>query len=148
MSDPMNRVGLLQRASIFLLFIFDGGAIRESKTQAMIDLEQAEADINQTMDSIKLEVKNELTNFENAQERVGIVEDSIKLAEESLKITELRYGLGSSSYLELVDTRNNLRTAELNLLDALIAHSLSKIRVYKAIGKSMVTATGQLIKDK
>jgi outer membrane protein TolC len=130
------------------IFIFDGGSIRESKTQAMIDLEQAEADINQTMDSIKLEVKNELTNFENAQERVGIVEDSIKLAEESLKITELRYGLGSSSYLVLVDTRNNLRTTELNLLDALITHSLSKIRVYKAIGKSMVTATGQLIKDK
>jgi len=129
------------------LFIFDGGSIRESKTQAMIDVEQAEADIKQTIDSIKLEVKKELTNFDNAQDRVQIVEDSIKLAKESLKITELRYGLGSSSYLEVVDTRNNLRTVELNLLDALIAQSLSKIRVYRALGKPMVTDTGQLIND-
>jgi len=129
------------------LFIFDGGVIRESKTQAMIDLEQAEADIKETIDSIKLEIKRELTNFENAQERVQIAEDNIKLAKETLKITELRYTLGSSSYLELVDARNNLRTAELNLLDALIAHTLSKIRVHKALGRSMVTATGQLIKD-
>lgn len=129
------------------LFTFDGGSTRESRTQARINLEQAQADIDQTIDSIRLEVRNELTNFENAQERVSIVEDSIKLAEESLKVTELRYGLGTSSYLELVDARNNLRTTELNLLDALIAHRLSKIKVYKAMGKSIGTDTGQLIKE-
>lgn len=119
-------------------FIFDGGVIRESATQATITVQQAEADLEGTKEAIELELRNELTNLENARDRLKIVQANIELAKESLRITELRYSMGKTSYLELVDGRNNLRTSELNLLSAMIDHELSKIRVYRALGRPLV----------
>ena len=126
------------------LFIFDGGNIRETKTRALTNIGQAEANLLQTKEAIELEVRNELTNLENAQERVKLVQDTITLAKESLRITERRYRMGVASYLELVDARNNLRTAELNLLDALITHSTSIIRMRRAIGQPLVTSNNDI----
>jgi outer membrane protein TolC len=120
------------------IFIFDGGATRESSRQAAISLQQAEADLEGTKEFIELELRNELTSLENARDRVKIVQENIALAKESLRITELRYSMGKTSYLELVDGRNNLRTSQLNLLSALIDHELSKIRVYRALGRPLV----------
>jgi outer membrane protein len=119
------------------IFIFDGGVIRESSKRATITLQQAEADLAETKEAIELELRNQLTSLENARERVKIVQDTIALAKESLRITELRYRMGKTSYLELVDGRNNLRTAELNLLSAKIEHNLSKIRVHRALGRPL-----------
>lgn len=120
------------------IFIFDGGQIRESKIQALTNIGQAEANVLQTREAIELEVRNELTNLQNAQERVKLVQDTIELAKESQRITERRYRMGVTSYLELVDARTNLRNAQLNLLNALISYSNSLIRLYRALGRPLV----------
>lgn len=121
------------------IFIFDGGVIRESKVQALTSIDQAEANVHQTREDIELEVKSEVINLNNALERVNIVKNSIKLAKESLNIEELRYRMGLTSYLELTNAQQNLRTAELNLLTAIIQYNLSKERLYRALGRALVT---------
>jgi outer membrane protein len=120
------------------IFIFDGGATRESITRANISVSQAQSDFDQVKDDIQLEIRNELTSLENSSERVMIMQDSAALAKESLRITELRYQLGKTSYLELTNARNNLRQSELNYLDALIEYILSKIRFDRALGRPLV----------
>jgi outer membrane protein TolC len=122
------------------LFIFDGGVIKESKVRAMIGIEQAEADVHQTKDKVVLEVKNAIINLQNAQEQVNIVKNSIKLAKESVRIAELRYRMGLTGYLETTDARNNLKTAETNLLTAVIQANLSKVALDQAMGKPLVKA--------
>jgi outer membrane protein TolC len=120
------------------IFIFDGGATRESITRANISVSQAQSDFDQVKDDIQLEIRNELTSLENSSERVKIMQDSAELAKESLRITELRYQLGKTNYLELTNARNNLRQSELNYLDALIEFNLSKIRYDRALGRPLV----------
>jgi outer membrane protein TolC len=122
------------------IFIFDGGVIRESKMQAVTAIEQAEADLHQTKERIDLDVKNQFINLTNAQEQVRIVKDSIKLAQQSVRIAELRYRMGLTGYLETTDVRNNLKTAEVNLLNAIIQANLAKIGLYQAMGRALVTA--------
>jgi outer membrane protein TolC len=120
------------------IFIFDGGATRESITRANISVSQAQSDFDQVKDDIQLEIRNEVTSLENSSERVKIMQDSAALAKESLRITELRYQLGKTNYLELTNARNNLRQSELNYLDALIEYNLSKIRFDRALGRPLV----------
>jgi outer membrane protein len=120
------------------IFIFDGGVIKESKVSALIGIEQAEADLHQTKEKIVLEVKNAVINLHNAQEQVNIVKNSIRLAQESVRIAELRYRMGLTGYLETTDARNNLKTAETNLLSAVIQANLSKVALEQAIGKPLV----------
>jgi outer membrane protein TolC len=120
------------------IFIFDGGATRESITRANISVSQAQSDFDQVKDDIQLEIRNELTSLENSSERVKIMQDSAALAKESLRITELRYQLGKTNYLELTNARNNLRQSELNYLDALIEYNLSIIRYDRALGRPLV----------
>ena len=122
------------------IFIFDGGITKEKKFQAVNGIEQAEANVLQQKESIDQEVKTNLINLNIAQDRVKIVEGSIKLARESLRITELRYRMGLAGYLEVTDSRNNLRNAELNLLGAIIQHSNSKVQMLTALGRAMITA--------
>ena len=74
-----------------------------------------------------------------AGERVEIVRSSINLAQETLRIAEMRYSLGVASYLEVTDARNNLRTAELNYLNALIQYNNAKVAVLQAIGRPLVS---------
>ena len=142
--EPSWAVATLLRVPIF---IFDGGQIRESKIQALTSIGQAEANVLQTRESIELEVRNELTNLQNAQERVRLVQDTIELAKESQRITERRYRIGVTSYLELVDARNNLRSAQLNLLSALITYSNSLIRLYRALGRPLVNVNEGMQKE-
>jgi outer membrane protein len=120
------------------LFIFDGGVIRENRYRATVDIEQAKANIIATEENISLELKDSLTSLNNSQKRVEIGQASIKLAEESLKIAEMRYSTGVSGYLEVTDSRNNLRTAELNYLNALIEYNNAKILVYRSLGRPLV----------
>jgi outer membrane protein TolC len=120
------------------IFIFDGGATRESITRANISVSQAQSDLDQVKDDIQLEIRNELTALENSSERVKIMQDSAALAKESLRITEIRYQLGKTSYLELTNARNNLRQSEVNYLDSLIEYNLSKIRFDRALGRPLV----------
>lgn len=120
------------------LFIFDGGVIRENRYRATVDIEQAKANIKETEENISLEVRDALTGLENSQKRVEIGRASIDLAQESLKIAEIRYSTGVSGYLEVTDSRNNLRTAELNYLNALIEYNNGKINLYRTLGRPLI----------
>lgn len=126
------------------IFIFDGGTIKESKVRAMTDIEQAQANVQQTRETIALEIKNQLITLQNTQERVEILKNTAKQGSESLRIADLRYRMGLSSYLEYADARNNLRSAELNLLSAIRDHSLAKVNMYKALGRPLVIDTKTL----
>jgi outer membrane protein TolC len=123
------------------IFIFDGGTIKESKIRAMTGIEQAQANIQQTRETIALEVKSQVITLQNTQDRVEILKNTAKQGSESLRIADLRYRMGLSSYLEYADARNNLRTAELNLLTAIREHSMAKVNMAKAIGRPLVLDT-------
>jgi outer membrane protein len=120
------------------LLIFDGGIIRENKVRALIGIDQAEANLKDSQETISFEVKNNLTVLDNSRERVEIGQASINLAKETLRIAEMRYSLGVAGYLELTDARNNLRTAELNFLGALIEYNNAKINAYRVLGRSLI----------
>ncbi|MEJ2671841.1 MAG: TolC family protein [Deltaproteobacteria bacterium] len=125
------------------IFIFDGGVIRENKVRAMIGIEQADANWKESRETVSLEVKNNLTLLDNSRERVEIVQSSINLAKESLRIAEMRYSMGVTSYLELTDARNNLRTAELNFLNALISYNNAKVNVLRVMGRPLFNPSAQ-----
>ncbi len=122
------------------IFIFDGGVIKENKVQALNNIDQAQTVLAQTKSNIELEVKNNLITLENSQDRVKMGESSVGLAQESLRIAELRYRMGLNTYLEVTDTRSNLKTAQLNYLGALISFNLGKITFYRTLGRPLVTA--------
>ena len=135
--EPSYSAGAIINVPIF---IFDGGVIKESKVQALNNIEQAQTVLAQTKSNIELEVKNNLTILENSQERVKMGESSVGMARESLRIAELRYRMGLNTYLEVTDTRSTLKTAQLNHLDALITYNLGKITFYRTLGRPLVTA--------
>jgi outer membrane protein TolC len=137
-NDPTYAGGFSVNVPIF---IFDGGVIRESKVQALIGIEQAEANLKESQETVSFDVKNTLTVLDNSRERVEIGQASIDLARETLRIAEMRYSLGVSSYLEITDARNNLRTAELNFLSAIIGFNNAKINVYRALGRPLISVS-------
>lgn len=136
---PSGATGAIGGSINIPIFIFDGGVIRENKYRAMVGIDQAEANWKELEESISLQIKNNLTVLDNSRERVEIVRSSINLAQETLRIAEMRYSLGVASYLEVTDARNNLRTAELNYLNALIQYNNAKVAVLQAIGRPLVS---------
>jgi outer membrane protein len=56
-------------------------------------------------------LRNFWSEADTAREQLGLLRNSVSLAGESLRLTNLRYGAGEASALEVVDAQNSLTQA-------------------------------------
>lgn len=58
----------------------------------------------------------------------------MEAARQALRLEELRYRNGVSSYLEVLDTQRTLFDAELQLVQTMRAQYVAVVKLYKALG--------------
>ncbi|MBC3869139.1 efflux transporter outer membrane subunit [Undibacterium oligocarboniphilum] len=114
--------------------VFRAGAIgavvsgaEARKTQAMAQYVQAvQSAFRDVHDALSSAASNESQYVAN-QKRVVALKDSLRL-------TDLRYRNGYSSYLEVLNTQRDLAQAETALIDMQRAHLSAVVGLYKAVG--------------
>ncbi len=74
---------------------------------------------------VELQVISAVKRLEDARERVRLTKESVKEAEESLRIMERRYGQGLATITELTDTQRYLEEAQSMYLGALYGYVMS-----------------------
>lgn len=128
-SFPNSFAGLL-----FSIPIFQGGKRVHLVKQARLQLLQADNDILDLQNNINTQYsqalatyKSNLYNYLSQQENVG-------LAKEVYDIIQLQYRSGIKTYLEVINAETDLRTAQINLYNALYQVLASKIDVQQALG--------------
>ncbi len=122
---------------------FDRKAERNAYRTALIDDERAERDLTLKSDNIKLEVRAAWRDLDQARRNYEIALQSLALNQRRVEEQDLLAELGLGTALDQVDAQNDLTQAQNNLTDALISHTLARLRFWRDMGILFIKPNGQ-----
>jgi len=106
--------------------------------QAESLIEQARLALSSTELAVQVEVRRALSSLEEATELVSATGQSVKQAEEAVRIARIRYRAGTTPQLDLLQSQVALTTARTNQLRATYSHNVAQARLRNAMGHSEV----------
>ena len=114
--------------------IFNAGRIASQVDAATSRREQAELAYVATVQSAFRDAHDALAAHRTARDSLAAQEDRRAQFAEALRLAELRYKAGYTSYLEVLDNQRNLLEAERQRILALRARQSAVVDLYKALG--------------
>ena len=122
-------------ASVNLSFpIFDGlktsGSVKKSKADYM----KSRLAKSQMEDAIRIEVEEAISSVEESKKRLASGMKTIAMAEEGLRVANLRFKNGVGTQLEILSAQAALTQAKTNYILAIYDYQISLAKYDKAIG--------------
>jgi outer membrane protein, multidrug efflux system len=114
--------------------IFRAGAIDAVVAAANARQQQALAQYTQAVQNAFRDVHDALNNVEAGREIASTNAKRIDALRSTLRLADLRYKNGYSSYLEVLSAQRDLAQAESALIDTQRAHLNAVVNLYKALG--------------
>jgi len=114
--------------------VFDGFQKKYKIQRNKLQIQQLENNFEMLENSIDLEIKQAKTNVSNSVESMKAQKENMNLAEEVLRITEIKYKEGVGSNSEVLDADTALKEAQTNYYNALYEALVAKIDLDKAYG--------------
>jgi outer membrane protein len=82
--------------------LYNGGADQARVAETMAQARRAAAELGHTENALRLQVRSAYLDLASAQERVGVAQSAVAMAEESLRITRNRFEAGLTTVTELL----------------------------------------------
>lgn len=117
-----------------LMPLFAGGRIYFNKAAAEARLEQAVISYQKTIQNALGEVANGLVAYETSNELMEVQARRVTAAREAMRLADLRFRSGTTSFLEVLDAQRQLLAAETQDIQALLERRQALIAVYLALG--------------
>jgi outer membrane protein TolC len=123
-TDGVRNLGYQVTASLQLP-IFHWGATQSRVRQAQLRRTQAQVELNAAQRQALADLQAFYSEASTAKNQIEILKRSADLAQESLRLTTLRYQAGEASALEVVDAQNALVVARNNYDDGEVRYRLA-----------------------
>ncbi len=114
--------------------IFDGGATGGRVAQARSAVEQSRLGLGEQSLAIDVEVRRALSSFQEAHELAEASQKVVAQAEESLRLANARYGAGTATQLDVLQSQVDLTTARTNQIQSFYGYNVAVAKVRKAVG--------------
>ncbi len=114
--------------------LFAGGRIYFNKAAAEARLEQALISYRKTINNALGEVANGLVAYESSNDLLDVQSRRVTAAREAMRLADLRFRAGTTSFLEVLDAQRQLLTAETQEVQALLERRVALIAVYLSLG--------------
>jgi outer membrane protein, multidrug efflux system len=114
--------------------IFTGGALRGNLQLARSQNQQALISYQQTIQRAFGDVSDALIGYQKLHEVRLRQEDTVADLQESVRLSNMRYQGGTTTFLEVLDGQRALFTAELTLAQARGNEYQSLVQLYRALG--------------
>lgn len=124
---------------------FDRKIERNEYRLALIDLEEAQRRYDESVDNVKLDVRQAYRDLQEAAERYGIQKNSLQLAEKRVESTTLLLDAGRATTRDLLESQDALLEAQDNVATALVAHLGAKLNFFKDVGILQVRPDGMWV---
>ncbi|MDH5768653.1 MAG: TolC family protein, partial [Nitrospirota bacterium] len=92
------------------------------------------------LDDIKLEVKKNYLDMENAGEKIQVTKEAVSQAEENLRINKIRYKEGIGTATDVLDAITLLTTAETNYYKSIYDLRRAQAGLMYAMGYDLVSS--------
>jgi outer membrane protein TolC len=114
--------------------IFDGAATNGRVAQARSAVEQSRLGLNEQSFAIDVEVRRALSSLQEATELAEASQKVVAQAEESLRLANARYGAGTATQLDVLQSQVDLTTARTNQIQSFYSYNVAVAKVRKAVG--------------
>jgi outer membrane protein, multidrug efflux system len=114
--------------------IFTGGALRGNLRLAESQQKQALISYRQTIQRAFGDVSDALIGYQKLHQVRARQEDTVADLQESVRLSNLRYKGGTTTYLEVLDGQRSLFSAELTLAQARGNEYQSLVQLYRSLG--------------
>ncbi len=114
--------------------IFRAGAVDATVAAATAREKQAIAQYTQAVQSAFKDVNDAMSNFDASRDIAAINQKRIDALQASLRLSDLRYKGGYSSYLEVLTAQRDLAQAQIGLIDTQRAQLNALVALYRAVG--------------
>ena len=115
--------------------IFEGGKRFQQIEQAKLELKRYNYDFESLKNSINTEYVQALSNYKSNLENFLTQRKNLSLAKEVYNTIEFQYKSGVKAYLDVITAETDLRTTQVNYINALYQVLSSKLDLQKALGK-------------
>ena len=129
-----SQVGIWSYGAQMSQPIFTGGALRGNLRAAESQHQQALVSYRQTIQRAFGDVSDALIGYEKLHQVRIRQEDTVKDLQESVRLSDMRYKGGTTTYLEVLDGQRSLFSAELTLAEARGTEYQSLVQLYRALG--------------
>lgn len=116
------------------LSLFDGGARRAAKAQAMAIHAQRTAAYRQTVLTAFQEVEDQLAALKILAAEEAVLQMAASAAQEALNLTASQYAAGTVAYLNVLTAQTAALSAQRALLDLRLRRLLASVALVKAMG--------------
>jgi outer membrane protein TolC len=128
-SYPSAYVGLT-----LAIPIFTGGKRLQNLAKARLQVERNDFDLLNSRNTINTQYVQAMANYKSNYNNWQLLKQNVELANDVYKVVSLQYREGIKTYLDLIISQSDLRTAQLNYFNALFQVLSSKIDLQKALG--------------
>ena len=123
-------------AAITLGFpIFQGGKRKYNTLAAQLQVDRNELDIVNLKNMVNAGFSQALATYKSNLNNYFVLKENVDLAKEVYDVIQLQYRSGIKTYLEVITSDADLRTAQINYYNALYQVLASKVDVRKALGQ-------------
>lgn len=134
--NPFQRWFGVSGVSLSVNFpIFDSGLKRTQMERQRLNLVKIDNGVELLKQSFDLQNSQALINMKNGFQSLDVQKRNLELAEEVVRVTQIKYKEGVGSNLEIVNAENDLKQAQTNYLAALYDILVAKVDLDKAQGK-------------
>ena len=114
--------------------LYTGGSLSANRDAALARLDQSLLAYRKTVFAALGEVADGLQAYESSAEAQRLQEARVAIGAEALRLAELRFRAGTTSFLEVLDAQRQLLAAQLDAVQAVLDRRLALVRVYLALG--------------
>lgn len=122
-------------------------AERNVYRQALINQSAAKRDFVETIDEVKLGVRNALRNLDQAEQSYRIQTNSLTLAEQRVESTSLLQQAGRASTRDVLEAREALLEAQNQVTRALVEHFNARLDLFLATERLRIDDHGLWIRE-
>ena len=115
--------------------IFQGGKRKANLKTAELQLTRNEFDIINLKNTVNSQYALALAGYQSSLENYLALKENVLLAKEVYDVIQLQYRSGIKTYLEVITSETDLRTAQINYFNALNQVLSNKVDVERALGK-------------
>jgi outer membrane protein TolC len=114
--------------------IFTGTKRLQNLAKARLQVQRTDLDIENTRNAINTQYAQALASYKSNYTNWQVLSENVQLAKDVYKVVDLQYREGIKTYLDVIVSQADLRTAELNYYNALFQLLSSKIDLQRALG--------------
>lgn len=115
--------------------IYQGGRRKSDISIAEMELQRNDLEIEGFKNSVRADYSQALSLYKRNLTNYRSLRDNMMLAEEVYDVIQLQYRAGVKTYLEVITSESDLRTAQINYYNAVYQLLASKIDVQRALGQ-------------